>query len=259
MDSLEFRKALASLNGDVTFRLVPDDEQSDNNSVVRASSIGNCTRQQWYRITRSIRTGSSGENTWANLMGHAGQVVVAAALRAMGYVVDNEEQTGEWEGIRGHIDGTLSGNEFGNELVVWDSKIRNAFGYRMLLKGLPAADPSIWLQLQVYSAALKAKQAIVTVVPFDLSTNRSLMNQYKVDGDPSLQWIVIDANKKDQELAAERAAMITYAASNDLLPSREYDPERGKFPCTYCEWKDLCLLEGDDKSYVVTALPEEWR
>lgn len=255
-----FAKALSKLDGRVYFDLVPDEEQRDNNERLRPSSLGDCARQQWYRVTNAIVTNHPEYYAWPSLMGYAGQAIIAEALVKMGYQVTDQEATVEYRGLRGHIDGLVTGGDVGTKRVIWDSKIRSTFGYRSLLKGLPESDRTMYVQQMLYITAAGADFGMVTVVPFDFSTNRSQMAQYKVEGDPRANRIIIEPNAEHMELIDTRIDMLDFAIDNKIVPAREYDPnnERLKFPCPFCLYRDLCKLEGDGDGYVVQALPEEW-
>lgn len=195
--------------------------------------------------------------SWQALLGYAGQAIISASLKDMGYEVTDEEKTVYYKNFVGHIDGKLSGGDLDGRTAIWDSKIFSAFRYRQMLKGLPEGDGGIYLQQQVYIAAEKADLGIITVAPSDLSTNRSLMNQYKVEGDPRVNPIVIYPDPTAMEVVDMRASMLEFAVENRITPQKEFNPQTARFPCPFCPFKELCIMVGDTE-YVVEPLPEHW-
>lgn len=190
-------------------------------------------------------------------MGHAGQQIVAAALRTMGYMLEGEETTVEYGPLVGHVDGLLRGHDLGERLAVWDNKVKGAWAYRNLLKNGIRGDAEIYMQIQCYILATGAELALVTVVPADLNTNISLMRQYKVEGDPVINRMVYTPDTEAQELAVLRAQELNVAIKMGVLPSREFNPDAGKYPCTYCPFLEQCQIDGAG-DYTVSPIPSEW-
>jgi hypothetical protein len=222
-------------------------------SQLRMSSIGDCARRQYYGLTiPQVR--EPPENPWQNILGYAGQEIVTATLKAMGYTLFGAERTVNYGGITGHIDGLLTGLDLGTSVAVWDSKLRNSFAlYRWIKDGVDK-DPRTYYQLQSYVAATNAECAIITGHAFDLTDTRARFRQYKVEGrDPQSVRFVLEPNREVIESIPERVQMIRMAVDIGVVPDAEYEPIKNEFPCTFCPFIDRCLLEGSS-DFVVTPL-----
>ena len=231
----------------------------------RASGLASCARQQWYNITNAPQTNpSAASNNWSQLMGGAGQVLIAKVLREMGYTLADEEKTvALGECISGHIDGKLSGLDIGDEEVIWDSKLRNIYAlYQWVTQPLVYADESAYMQMQAYLAAEELDVAIITVAPFDLSAARveTFIKRKVSVVEPLIHRIIIPADQEVQEVAEQRGKMLFAAAKMHIMPAREFDPlsaKDAKFPCGYCEWQALCVEAGQTNDFVLPRLTDE--
>ena len=233
----------------------------DDDQPLRMSSIGKCARMQFYeRVSNSAVMGMI-QHPWQNILGYAGQEIVAMTLRGMGYELFDQETTVNFAGVPGHVDGKLRGLDIPKKkFLVWDNKNRNTFSYADLVKyGLPKADVEMYCQQQGYIAATGAIGALITVVPYDIAAVRSTLKQRKMaDPDPWVQRIILEPDQEAQDVVSGRAEMLDIAIEAGLLPNREYEPESGKFPCSHCSFLTRCLADGPTTDYQVTPIPASW-
>jgi hypothetical protein len=236
----------------------------------RASGIGDCGRKQFYSVTGAPTTDVlSPSGNWNATMGWLGQEYVTQLLRRMGYAVEVPEDRIEVEGVIGvHPDGILTGLDF-DEPVLWDSKLRGSYAYKMLT-GSPmrAVDPQMYLQMQVGMQAVGAKRTMVTVHPHDLSAVRNDMKRYGWGThipEPVATRLFVAADAKAQTLALDRARGILAAKELGLMVRREFNPgsrEHAKFPCGFCPYLSACQMA--DWSYkeedliTLPPIPAEW-
>ena len=253
----QFNKALYEL-GNEAFNIQFSAEQSPDERPVglRMSSMGNCARQLYYRVAYPMEIQFS--TSWQTVMGYAGQDVIANVLRRMGYTLSDEEKEVFFV-VPGHVDGVLTGHDLGPLRAIWDSKIRNSFAYKdLVVKGLPAGEPGMYLQQQGYIKATKADMAILTIMPFDITDTRSRLRQSKVEFTAGILRIILKPDKEAHALIEERATMVLLAVKLKLIPVREYDPFITTFPCGFCEYKSRCMKDGQTEEFVVAPIPEKW-
>ena len=245
--------------------------ESGDEGLPRASSIGNCARQQGYRLTYTPETDPSHPSqSWSQWMGYAGQEFASTVLTEMGYAVERPGLL-QSDYMTGHPDGVLTGLDFGSARVLWDAKVRNVWGFRDLLsKPLKVADQSIYLQLQFYMAQLGAVFGVVTIHPHDLSTWKTELRRSKQEikdaiTEPVVHRVFIEADPVAQEIAERRARDLLSAKALDLVPAREFnplDPKDARFPCGWCSWRSRCLTDDinavEGRVVEVTPIPLEW-
>lgn len=246
--SAAFRDALNQLPDNIPIRLPVGERQA----VPSMSGIGKCARQQWARLVG--RASSSSGNSWQSIMGYAGQALIAATLKIMGYTISDQEKEVYLGKLVGHLDGVASGVDLAGAHV-WDSKLRSAYGVGILLQD--GIDDEMYLQQQAYCAAEGLDTSLVTLVPFDLGAARTDFKRRKLDADPLINRIFIKADSEARDCAMERASMLTFAAKKDIIPRREFNPENrahARFPCGFCEVKDWCKLVGQTDNFTVTPI-----
>lgn len=261
--------AMQQLGGDPTIALNVVIDNSGDEGLPRASSIGGCAARTLYRITNTPKSDTPPvEHSWSAWMGYAGQELKAEILRRMGYLVTTAHPTLRSAVMTGHIDGLIKGLDLGDELVLWDSKIRNLFGYRKLVReGLPKGDPEMYLQMQWYMGQLGLKWALVTIAPHDYSSMRNENTRYKVGiHNVIIQRIVLPFEQRAYELAEERARTINAAKELGLQVAREFNPTNPndfRFPCSFCPWLTKCMADDFERSVEgvleVPPIPDEWK
>lgn len=234
-----------------------------------ASGLGDCARQQWYKLTNAPitnldRTGSQ----WSAFMGHLGQALAVRILEKMGYTILDQEKEVRVGTIVGHIDGIITGLDLEDRRMVYDAKVRNV--YRLidvLTKGVEVAELSTFLQMQAYMLAEGLDSTMLTYMPHDLSATRRIgwyQRKLAEKGwpEPVVNRVFVDADDFAQKLATDRSDLLTVAAQNDIMPAREFDPndpDDAKFPCGYCPFMALCMRHGQSDGLTIPEIPVEWR
>lgn len=185
--------------GSALAALFPEEERPE----LHFSSIGNCGRQQLYRIRGVYPTDPRpGWSIWAPQMGHMAQVLATLAAQQMGYtlertldielvrnedgsrsllaVKENPDAKVEWHGVIGSVDGVISDRELETPCV-WDVKMRTAISYAQMVQAVTSGpeaflhdDPASALQMQGYMAALGLEATIIWTAPWDSSVIRLL-------------------------------------------------------------------------------------
>ena len=229
----------------------------------RASSIGICSRQQWYRLTDTPKTDVlTPMHNWSAWMGWAGQELVVTILREMGYTVSVPPLGIVRDVLSVHPDGEISGLDLGDEVVLWDGKVRNAYGYKSLLKGrMRAVDPPMYLQMQVGMEAQGRDKCVVTLHPHDLSTTTLELKKYKLDGkvhNAVAHRLWVERDVEAQQLAVDRATALITASSLNLMVNREANPAKDRFPCGFCPWRARCPEDDADATMTVPEIPVAW-
>lgn len=242
--------------------------ENGDSGMPRASGIGGCAARTMYRINGTEPTDlRRAEYNWSAWMGYAGQEFKAEIMRRMGYTVRTVHVPLRSDVMTGHIDGTVCGLDMGDEPVLWDSKLRNLFGFRKLVvEGLPKGDPEMYLQMQWYMGELGLKWALVTIAPHDYSSMRNEVTRYKLPVfNAIVHRIIIPFDQKAYELACERARVLLAAKELGLMVAREFNPGKpadARFPCGFCPFMSRCLADDFERSVAgvveVPPIPAEW-
>ena len=257
--SRRFRIALAELAKTPQLLGFDNGVHEDRGGGLRLSGIGDCARRQYFKVVladtfAAVEAEADGATYWAPWMGYAGQAIVAAVLTQMGYGIGAGEEQVVYGGIPGHIDGLMQGLDLGWKSV-WDNKVRGPYMYRQLATiGLPQADPQMYYQMQGYMGGTGSNLAIITIVPHDFSENRNQIERYIKEEprpDPLVTRLVVKRDMIAQKRLQERGAMLRIAIANRQLVAREFDPEKDRFPCPYCEFLKICTLRGQTDDFVV--------
>jgi hypothetical protein len=201
------------------------------------------------------------------MLGNLGQGLAAAVLKHMGYtVLAEEEECSIADGlISGHLDGELTGLDLEDEVVVWDSKLRNIWGlfgtkksFGLVTHGLPYASQEIYLQLQSYMLARQRERAIITAHPFDMSVTKQQAAIKKMEALPAYR-LVMEADEEAQQLAIQRGQLVAVAANLGLSVTAEYSPAVDSYPCDYCEWKARCMVQGPAGEITLPPIPAKYK
>lgn len=242
--------------------------ETGHTGMPRASGVASCARKQLLSIMDNMDESdpAEGGGLWAPWMGFAGQALSGGIMQRMGYTLTFPEMQSVTVGT-GHPDGVLSGLDFGEERVLWDSKVRGDFAYRMLLdvwrglKELKYVDPDMYYQMQCYMKWLGLTLCMVTVHPHD----RSMAKRNKDIIEPTVFRIFIEFNEEDYQLAETRMTELLAAKELGLMVNREFDPgnrDHLRFPCGYCPFLSICptidleCAVGERDMVFVTPLPE---
>lgn len=234
----------------------------------RMSGAGDCGRKQVYAANGTIPTNPRNPmDHWNALSGSILQNYTALLMRKMGYTITNEEADVALEDglITGHLDGEISGLDLGDEIAIWDSKYKNAWGlygtkasFGIVTEGLPYSSPQIYLQMQLYMLARQRQRAIVTISPFDMSTTKQQAAIKKVDLSP-LNRVVVEADEDAQRLGVQRSQLVAAAVTLGVNVTPEFDPNREQFPCTYCDFRAQCIIDGPAAPFSLPPIPVEWK
>lgn len=236
--------------------------ESGDMNLPRASSIGSCAAKQLYRLRGDPQTDRvPAQYNWSSWMGTAGQEVTTAILREMGYEVQTDVDVLESDVMSGHVDGIISGLDL-DEPMVWDSKLRNLYGFRTLVRDGISTDPEMYYQMQAYMHFLGLTRALVTVHPHDYSSQRLDARKFKMEiADTIVHRIFVAYDKDAAELAVARAETLQSARALNLMVAREFNPADGKWPCTFCGWMSRCLADDFERTaqgvVEVPPLPSE--
>ena len=245
-------RELADGDVELSFRLA-----SGHTGKPRASSLGDCARKQLYACTGVPHT-DSGDPPWAATMGYAGEALCRETLRHMGYTVTHVDIPDDLP-FSGHIDDVLEGLDL-DCLTLWDNKVRGTYGMRQLItRGLPAADPTMYLQMQAYMYALGLTQCMITVQPHDLSLMKREVSSYMkgYGGSPLIHRIVIQADREAQEIALVRSTELQAAINLDTMVRREYNNAKTAFPCGWCDWHAQCIVDDSIADQLeLTSMPD---
>mgnify|MGYP001574493661 CR=1 FL=1 len=216
------------------------------------------------QFTSRIGVKGAAQN-WPALMGYLGQELSANILVQMGYTLVVPGLRIVKDVLSVHPDGILAGLDLPKP-VLWDSKLRNCYGFKDLLKGpLKQQDAGMYLQMQEGMQATDTERALITVHPHDLSTWKVELSRAKLTlAEPAVHRIWVERDEKAQQLAVDRAQGLLAAKALGKMVRREFNPASNKFPCTYCPYMVACVQAdltdptGGDMM-TVTPIPEEWK
>lgn len=210
-----------------------------------ASGIGGaCRRSLWY----SFRWFSPQEEHDGKLLrlfrrGHHEEPYVIADLRLAGYDVreGHEREDGSFDQfsveaidghLRGHLDGIVSGGDFGDEWLVLEIKTHKSTKFdEVRTHGVEAKQPSHYAQMQVYMGLTHLLRALYVAVNKD---------------DDNIYTEVVEFNEEKFGELLKKAEQIIDAGSP---PLRMQGAKRGKhggepkeaWACGLCNHKQVCL------------------
>lgn len=207
--------------------------------LLRMSNFGTpCKRKLWYTVNMS--EAAEKLNPWTRIKftyGHLLEQVALLLTKKAGHKVNGEQDTVNYEGIKGHRDAVVDG-------VLIDVKSANARGMdKFRDHRLESDDPFGYLdQLGLYAAAgrddplVEVKREAGFLV-IDKELGHLVLDRYKVK----------DITKEEID------------ATKDMLkqpdpPRRHYDPvkdgESGNYqldmPCRYCDYKHVCWKDSNN-------------
>ena len=251
-----------------------------HHSKPRASALASCARQQAYDMAATIQdgigvTGSrlSYDADLTSEQGRAFEGLMERTLSSIGIEVVGAQTTlPDSYPVSGHPDGELDLSAYNassqdtTPQLKWGVEFKHLgrFGYEKALKyGLRAGHPQYVLQAGLYGDALGWDAVLWIVSSQDASSIRAdaaASLRYKtpsarwaemIDWHPKLHLETLEIKEVQNGLlpvAKARARWLTTWKSEDGDPAgvaREYVPENGQFPCTYCPYLKTCLTDGD--------------
>ena len=249
----------------------------------RASALASCARQQGYAMAGTVpdEIGVKGsllsyDADLTSEQGRAFETLMERTLSSMGIeVVSAQTELPLSYPVSGHPDGQLNLDRYlqreASSLesapeTVWGVEFKHLgrFGYEKVIKnGLRAGAPQYILQGGLYGDALGWDAVLYIVSSQDASSIRAdaaASLRYKT---PSARWAeLIDWHPKIHietleikevqngllPVAKARARWLSDWKSTSGVAAevaREYEPENGQFPCTYCPFLTTCLTDGN--------------
>ena len=212
---------------------------------------------------QGLPQGSSGPGEAPDMVltqeeGRAWEELAVGVLESMGrVVVDRQVELPPEYFVTGHPDGRFEqGSGSTDPTVGVEFKHLGRWAFEKILKdGFEDAKPDYVLQATLYGHSLGWDEVFWMVASQDASSIKSDMRINREAKNPAVRWAQ-DQNPKlffhqlDLHplystlipIAKKRAEWLS--ANKNTLIEREYDPTRGKFPCTYCPYLERCLKDG---------------
>lgn len=244
---------------------------------LRPSGLGSCAFKQIAPVLGVQREQDGiGLSTWQAELGRAGESIAGKAFPYLGFDIVSSVYV-EGDNIHGEVDWWLTAKErnaFGIEPgdIIGDVKLRNSYAYLQVWNkdDLMACDQGVGVQLNTYMGMTGVHRGMVCLFPFDTSAVRNdrankidpkdwAFKPENVKYNPSIRLLTVEFNQSLYDLCMQRKKEIEEAGLDVM---REYEPEVGKFPCTwnaypipaYCEVFEHCLERGQG-TIPVTQLP----
>lgn len=189
------------------------------------SSIGRCLRQQAYKILGFIENGKEMDSRSKNVFfqGDMVEIAIIQVARLAGCNITacgKDQESVEWEGMRGRPDGILDGTH----LV--EAKSMTSYGFSEFQRGI--LDEGYRYQCNAGMAALGLSACVVVA----LNKDSGVLHEMVISKDDK---IVADIKERIDTLAK---------ATKEDLPYRPYQPDaKGFYPwqCRYCAFYKTCL------------------
>lgn len=203
---------------------------------LRLSVAGKCPRQVYFSISRpDLARPLEPRAKLTFLFGDITEAMIVALAKSAGVNLHSEQETVEFDGVKGHVDGIVT-DENGKDYL-WECKSMSDISFKMTsTKGIE--DTWGYLsQVNVYMDALGLDKAIFTCM------NKNTGH---------LEEITVDKNKKILADAKETIRQVREAEQTGKLPKRKFDFEkevfrkkptgRMKLPiqCSYCPYVEKC-------------------
>lgn len=189
------------------------------------SSIGKCIRQQAYQLLRFEQEGKSIDSR-SKMVFFQGDIVELAIIQLAKVagcevtVAGFEQESVEWQGMRGRPDGVVNGSH------LLEVKSMSSYGFENFERGI--LDEGYRYQCNAGMEALKLDKAVIVVLNKDTGV---------------LAEMVISRDQAIMDDIAQRLAILQNATKENL-PDRPYAPdEKGFYPwqCRYCAYYKTCL------------------
>jgi len=203
----------------------------DHRPHLGASIIGRqCSRQIWYSWHWADKKQVPGRLAKLFERGHLEEPVMAKALRGIGVELHTAQPDGsQWTVslLGGHFGGSKDGVGIGfpeapKSWAIWENKTSNTKKYNeMLAKGLKAAKPEHYDQMQVYMGASGIDRGMYTMV-------------CKETDDVYSEWVRFDKDRYEQLLA--KAEIIIRAAE----PPTGVSKDPSYYICKMCDFAHIC-------------------
>lgn len=208
----------------------------------RLSATGHCLRQQYYEITGASENAIDASNPWELSDGNLHEGDIKTYLRLSGFRVRDEQDEvalflEDGSAVKGHPDGIVETDIFGYDKMVLECKSAGFLGYRdICLKGIRAAQPGYYQQIQSYMAALRVLRGIFVVKAKDSGAVRRSLS-----GTSHHAKLYIEIVDADQDVVdGVRARHLKLRGALDTLtpPDPEYKP--ADWQCRWCRYREVC-------------------
>ncbi len=205
-------------------------EPYESTGELRVSSLGKCPRQLAYGYHKFEPKGKEidGRGRITFFMGDLSELLVTQLARLSGVrllATGFNQITIEFEGLKGHPDGLLLGED--NKLRLFECKSFSDFGFKDFEKG--EIDDSYKVQINCYMEALGLDECIMVGV----NKNNGVLSEHIFSYDAEMAGVG----------RSNKAKVLVSTKEN--LPERPYAPdEKTKYypwNCLYCKWWGHCL------------------
>ena len=189
------------------------------------SSIGKCLRQQAYSLLGFEHDGKEIDSRakMVFFQGDIAELAIVQLAKVVGCEVSQtgfEQQSIEWEGLRGRPDGVVSGSH------LLEVKSMSSYGFDNFQRG--ELDDSYRYQCNAGMEALNLDKTVIVA----LNKDAGVLHEMVISKNPEVV----------KDIRARLAAL--KSATKESLPPRPYAPnEKGFYPwnCLYCSYWKTCL------------------
>lgn len=205
-----------------------DSRDTEENNILRFSSLGKKNRQLWYKAHtqsdasyNSLPYDTALKFTYGNIL----ESLLLLLVKTAGYDVSDSQKEYELDGVRGHIDCKING-------YVVDCKSASGYSFSKFKKGNLMDDPFGYMhQLGAYIQADGMKNE----------------GGFLVINKESGEICYMPVHDLELPNAKERIKEVKDIIAKDTPPERCYKPAKArdgreylKTGCIYCDFKDKC-------------------
>jgi hypothetical protein len=221
--------------------LEAEDAKEPPRGYLGGSRLGvECLRalgDEWHKVPTDEQPQFKGKTLRRFQMGHMHEEETARWLRAAGFDLCTHKNNGEQYGfevgpddkrIAGHIDGAIVQSPLKEQPAplpwLWEHKIMNAKSWRECqTKGVKAAKPVYYAQMQVYCAYMKLEASLFTALNTDTS---------------ELYFELVPFVEADAQWASDRGVQVVISNRPEELP--RIARKSTDFRCKWCDWRRKC-------------------
>jgi hypothetical protein len=204
-------------------------ETYEGNGELRVSSLGKCPRQLAYGFHKFEPKGKEidGRGRITFFMGDLSELLVIQLARLSGVrllATGFNQITIEFEGLKGHPDGLLLGED--NKLRLFECKSFSDYGFKDFEKG--EIDDSYRVQISCYMSALGLDECCMVGV----NKNNGVLSEH-----------IFSKDAQFVDMAKETLGKINKSTKENLPePQYTFDEKTKLYPwnCLYCKWWCVC-------------------
>lgn len=229
----------------------------------RPSNAGNCALNVAASIAGIPADNLNSHTIIQQQLGLAGQDIVTKALPFLGLDVIEviRETTGPVPGeidleleFKPHNPWGLDPAEYGR--ILGDVKFRSTYAFNHVFApegDMMEVDATVGMQMVMYMGQRGLKHCLLMLFPFDGSATRNDRVKKWPDASTYVRFLFFPFNSELFMLGLQRKAAIEEFG---VGIGAEYDPFKGKFPCTYCRVWNWCKAHwGDEVKGYAPELP----